>query len=134
MHLGGAELGVDSGRDITERAVRPDGVVVVRPCREYLPCVRQRGEERLVQKLVPKPAVEALDEGVLRRFARRGVVPLDDLFLRPHQDRHAGELGPVITDNRVRLAAPGDNDAQLDRKSTRLNSSHVKRSRMPSSA
>ena len=32
------------------------------------------------------------------------------------------------------LAAPGDSQAQIDRKSTRLNSSHIPLSRMPSSA
>ena len=34
----------------------------------------------------------------------------------------------------IYLAAPGDHAAQIDRKSTRLNSSHTDISRMPSSA
>jgi hypothetical protein len=32
----------------------------------------ERGEQSLVQQLVTQPAVEALDEGVLRRLAWRG--------------------------------------------------------------
>ncbi len=75
--------------------------------------MRERGEERLIQNLVPQPAVEALDEGVQRRLARRVVVPLDDLLLRRRQDRHAGELGPVLTDNHVRPAAPSYDGVHL---------------------
>jgi hypothetical protein len=39
--------------------------------------VGERAKQRLVQQLVSQTAVEALDRGVLRRFARRDPVPVD---------------------------------------------------------
>jgi methylase of polypeptide subunit release factors len=56
----------------------------------------QRREHCLIRQLIPEPGVEALDERVLLRLSRRDLVPLDLVFLRPAQDRHAGELGPII--------------------------------------
>src|SRR5690242_8630909 len=73
----------------------------------------ERAEEGLVQQLVPEPAVEALDQGVLLRLARGDVVPLDASVLTPPQDRHAGQLGAVVRDARDRLAAPGDDRIEL---------------------
>jgi hypothetical protein len=35
----------------------------------------ERDEQGLIQQLISEPAVEALDEGVLRRFAWRDVMP-----------------------------------------------------------
>src|SRR3546814_13221432 len=51
---------------------------------------------------VPQPTVEALDEAVLLRFARRDVMPFDPLLLAPAQDRHAGQLGAVVGDAQLR--------------------------------
>lgn len=54
--------------------------------------VRQRAEERLIEKLVPQPAIEALGEGVLLRLARLNVLPADAVRiiyctrLRPRSD------------------------------------------------
>ena len=56
------------------------------------------------------------------KLSLRGYDPIFDV--RSLVDDHAGR--------RVNLASP--DDSLIDRKSTRLNSSHVKRSRMPSSA
>jgi hypothetical protein len=42
----------------------------------------ERREQRLVQQLVTKSSVEALDEGVLLRFARSNIVPFDPCLLR----------------------------------------------------
>ena len=62
----------------SSRPVRvwPDRVVVVPPCGEHEPGVRQRGEQRLVEAFVAQTAVE-VHEAVLHRLARRDVVPLD---------------------------------------------------------
>ena len=42
--------------------------------------MRQRRERRLVEAFVTQPAVEGFHKGVLRRLARRDVVPFDALF------------------------------------------------------
>jgi len=77
LHSGNAEFGKDGGRQIAERTVRPDGVVIVLPDRQSLADMGERSEERLVQQLVAQPAVEALDEGILLWLARRDVMPFD---------------------------------------------------------
>jgi hypothetical protein len=58
--------------------VRPDGVVVDAPLFDDPIGLAERREQVLVQALVAEPAIEAFDEGVLRRFARRDVVPFED--------------------------------------------------------
>jgi hypothetical protein len=50
--------------------VRSDFVVVLPPGFDLPPRVLQADEPVLVQTLVPKLAVEALDEGVLHGFSR----------------------------------------------------------------
>lgn len=50
-------------------------VVIDPPASERDAGLGQRGEQRLIQQFIPKPAVEALDEGVLHELARRDVVP-----------------------------------------------------------
>jgi hypothetical protein len=69
-----AAIGVLGGCEIAERAVRPDVVVVRQPSRQRSAGLGERGEQRLVEQLVTKPAVEALDEGVLGRLPGRDVV------------------------------------------------------------
>ena len=49
--------------------MRAHAVVVGSPGVEHGAGLRQRREQRLVQALVPQPADEALDEGVLLRLA-----------------------------------------------------------------
>ena len=61
----------------------------------------------LVQALVPQLAVEALQEAVLLRLARRDVVPFDAVLLGPLKHGIAGELGAVVEDDHLRLAALG---------------------------
>ena len=41
----------------------------------------ERAEQRFVQQLIAQPAIEAFDEGVLLRLARRNVVPFDLPYL-----------------------------------------------------
>jgi hypothetical protein len=85
-------------RQIAQATVWPDGVVVELPFGQDHSGMGERAEQRLVQQLVTQTAIEALDKGVLLRFARRDVVPFDTALLRPAQDRRAGQLGAVVGD------------------------------------
>ena len=76
-----------------EPAVRPESVVVVFPVCESLAGMGQRTEQRLVQKFITEAAVEALNEGILRRLSWRDVVPCHAAILRPLEHSHAGEFG-----------------------------------------
>jgi hypothetical protein len=80
-------------------------VLVGPPASEHDAGLGQRREQRLVQQLIPQPAIEALDEGILHRFARRDVVPCDVALIGPCQDSVAGEFAAVVADNHLRLAA-----------------------------
>jgi hypothetical protein len=51
--------------------MRPDVVVVEPPALEQAPGVTEFLEDLLVQQLVPRPADEALDEGILLGLARQ---------------------------------------------------------------
>ena len=53
-------------RQVVERGMRPDGVVVVAPEGDLAAGVVQGVEDLLVQQLVAQAAVEAFDEGVSR--------------------------------------------------------------------
>ena len=61
----------------------PVGVVVDPPCFDDLAGLAEVGEQGFVQAFVSKLAVEALDEAVLHRLARRDVVPFDAALLLP---------------------------------------------------
>jgi hypothetical protein len=67
--------------------VWPDLVVVQPPALKQAPRVSEILEDLLVQELVPQPADEALDEGVLLRLARRDVMPVEPGAVGPRQDR-----------------------------------------------
>ena len=84
--------------------MRPDGVVVDAPRLDDPPDLGEGGEDALVQALVAQLAVEAFDEGVLHRLARRDVVSLDALPGRPAQ--HG--LAIAVTHSRSRIIlSPG---------------------------
>jgi len=51
--------------------VRALAIVIGDPCGDLGPCIFEIKEHRLVHELVAHPAVEALDKGILDRFARR---------------------------------------------------------------
>lgn len=82
-------------RQVAERGVRPDSVVVVAPEGDLSARVVQGVEDLLIQQFIAQAAVKRLDEGVLLRFAGIDVVPGDVVLLGPFQDRSAGELGPI---------------------------------------
>src|SRR5690606_39946469 len=97
--------GVLSRCEVPERAVRALGVVLEAPTLDNRTGVGHVHKPMLVQAFVAQPAVEALDVGVLHRLARAD-----------ERQAHPLRIGPCIE----HLAF------KLDRKSTRLNSSHVK--------
>ena len=102
-------------RDVSEGRVRTLLIVVLLPCGETGACLAERCEERLVQELVPQPPVEAFDESVLGRLARRDVVPADVPLLALAQDRHAGQFGPIVRYDGFWSASLGDDRIQLPR-------------------
>lgn len=73
-------------RQVAERGVRPDGVVVVAPQGDLAARVVQGVEDLLVQQLIAQAAVEAFDERVLLGLAGINVVPGDVVLLGPFQD------------------------------------------------
>ena len=70
-------------RQVAERGVRPDGVVVVAPQDDLAARVVQGVEDLLVQQLIAQAAVEAFDERVLLGLAGINVVPGDVVLLGP---------------------------------------------------
>ena len=76
--------------------MRTDGVIILSPGFHEVPGVRQRMEKMLVQKLIADFAVKALGKTILAGFARRDVVPLDAMILRPLQNNPACELSAVV--------------------------------------
>jgi hypothetical protein len=58
--------------------------------------VRQRAEQRLVEKLIPQLPVEALAGGVLLRLARLNVLPANAALVRPLQDRIRGQIASIL--------------------------------------
>lgn len=66
-----------------------------------------------VEALVAHPALEALGEGVLCRFARGDVAPVEPGRLREAEDGGRGEFGAIVADDRPGLAAPGDQRRHL---------------------
>lgn len=88
-------------------------VVVVPPGGEDRAGLCQAGEHRLVQAHLPELGVEAPDEPVLLRLARRVVVSRDLALLRPAQDRHAGQLGAVVADHHRRPRPLGDRPVEF---------------------
>jgi hypothetical protein len=83
----------------------PDLVAVVPPGSEHGPGLGQRGEQRLVEAFVAQATIEALDEAVLHRLARRNVVPIDPPLLRPAQDGRRSQFGAIVADESLWLAA-----------------------------
>ena len=74
-------------------------VVVVSPAREDLAGIGERVKHFFIQALVAQLAIEALDEAVLLRFARRDIVPSDAGLILPFEDGATGQFSPVVRDN-----------------------------------
>jgi len=59
------------------------GIVVDPPSFDDSAGFSETGEQMFVKEFVAQSAIEGLDEAVLRRLARRDVVPFDAMFLLP---------------------------------------------------
>ena len=66
--------------------MRSVGVVVGPPFFDDLARLFERGEQVLVETLVAKASIEALDKSILDRFAQGDVVPFDAALLLPRED------------------------------------------------
>src|SRR3990167_3835374 len=88
-------------RKIAQRAVRSDRVVVLPPGLNEAPRLFEGGEPMLVQTLVPKPTIEALDIAVLGRLARVDEVRLDPRAIPPGPHGTPRELRPVVDGDRL---------------------------------
>lgn len=73
----------------------------------------QVAEQRLVQELVPHPAVEVFYKSVADWLARRKVVRFDLVLGAPVQDRVRGKLRPIVADDHSRPAAAFDQGRQF---------------------
>src|SRR6202035_1729997 len=62
---------------------------------------------------IARIALEGLDVAVLHRSARCDVMPIHTMILRPAQHRVRGELGAVVGNDHLRLAARADEHRQL---------------------
>ena len=87
---------------VAKRGMRPLGVVVGDPATDELAGLVEIEKDCLVEELVAHPAVKALDEAVLHRFAGRDVVPFDLMIDCPAEDRVRGELGAVVANTSLR--------------------------------
>src|SRR3954451_10558052 len=96
-----------------EARVRSVGIVVDPPCFDDLTRLFEITEQVLVEALVAQPAVEALHEAILHRFARRDVVPFDVVLLLPSQDGIRSELSTVVADNHAGMPPELDNAIEL---------------------
>jgi hypothetical protein len=72
-------------------------------------------EDCLVEQFVAHAAVERLANPILCRLARSDEMPGDPAALSPGEHGVGCELGPVIGDDQVGLAAPGDDGVEFAR-------------------
>src|SRR5215207_4980404 len=59
-------------------------------------CISERAEPVLIQALVPQPAVEGLDEGIVHGFPGTAELDLHAVLMRPRVECLAPELGAVV--------------------------------------
>ncbi len=64
----------------------PDGVVILPQGGQHGTCLRHGGKQRFIEALIAQPPVEAFDERILGRLARRDVMPFHLPLLPPTQD------------------------------------------------
>ena len=83
----------------------PFVVVIGTPGFKHGAGMREGAEQGLVEQFVAQAADERFSEGVLHRFARRDVVPGNLVIVGPSQDGVRGQLGAVVADDRLWLAA-----------------------------
>src|SRR4029079_9982818 len=90
-------------------------VVVDTPSLEHGAGMWQRAKQRFVEQFVPESADKGFGEGILRWRAWRNVVPGDLVICVSAQDGIAGQLGAVVADDHLRLAALDEQAVELAR-------------------
>ena len=88
-------------------------IVIVPPAPQYLSGVGETVEDFLVEAFVTELAIEALDEAVLLRLARRDVVPGDAGFILPFEDGATGQFAAIVRDDGFRPALEPDTAIEL---------------------
>ena len=92
-----AVQGKEVGRDATEGGVRAEVVIVVRaPVFDEESGFGEGGKPMLVEAVIAEGAIEALDEGVLHRFARLHMMQSNAGALSPEVEGFAGELRAIV--------------------------------------
>jgi len=106
---------LDEGRRglVSERGLRPRGVEIFLPFGDGAAAMIDVEEEAPIQELAPHSAIERSHIAVLHRLPRRDVVPLGTVVLRSGKDCVRGEIGAVVGNDHVRLAAAADQVGQL---------------------
>lgn len=79
-------------------------VIVLSPILQLFDRIRKAQEPVRIQALGPEPAVEGLDECVVRRFSRPGEVKRDASSIGPQIEIPGDELGALIDPDRIRIA------------------------------
>src|SRR5262245_55871258 len=95
-----------------QRAVRSCLVVVPSPGGDQCSGMGKVAEVMVVQALVAELPVEALDVGILRRFACGDQLQIDALAVGPAIQRPARKLRPLVGANRLRQSAELSNMVQ----------------------
>ena len=93
--------------------MRAEIVVVITPSAERLACMGEALEDLFIEELVAQTPIETFDEGVLRRLAGSDVMPADAVLILPFEHRTAGELSPIVADDRCWLAVEADDRIEL---------------------
>ncbi len=126
--LRGEGFGEGSGRLSAEAGVGAFGVVVRAPGGLRDAGMVQGREQGFFQQFISEAAVEAFDEGILGRLSPsrglqanrcrasgRDLFPVKLAIIHKLQNRVRGELGPIIADNPLGLAAGVEQGRQFPR-------------------
>ena len=77
--------------------MRPHIVVVASPVFQCQACLHERGEQGLVQELIPQATIEAFNKGILHRLAGCDLVPANLGLISPAQNGVAGGVVGGLT-------------------------------------
>src|SRR3989442_4151878 len=92
--------------------MRPFFVILLSPGLHASPRLRERGEPRGVQQLLPEPGVERLDISVVGGRRRPREVQLDLVEEGPLVQHSARKFGPVVAADRLRQPALAEERVQ----------------------
>ena len=96
-------MGSSSRHVVTDRAVRPDLVVVSAPSLQLFARIRKIHEPVGIQAFCPQLAVERLNEAVVGGFPRSEEVQCDTVGIGPQIQVAGDELAAVIDPDRLRV-------------------------------